>query len=230
MITTTRARPRFAFVTVAFVAIASFGANGSASECRAPEVHKNVSPVEVQTFVNNQGMNVLTFVGYSGAEYEDPAAMLDRASSVLKRFDPATTLVSIGATPQGIGGVYKVAKARGFKTMGIVSSLALQEHLDLSPCVDEVFYVRDSSWGGFVSGSKSLSPTSSALVSVSATVVGIGGGEAARDELLAARAAGKKTEFIPADMNHQLAREKAEKKGAAEPIDFRGAAHAALVQ
>jgi len=46
--------------------------------------------------------------------------------------------------------------------------------------------------------------------------------------MLAARRAGKPVTFIPADMNHEIAREKARKKGEAEPTDFRGSAHAAL--
>jgi hypothetical protein len=31
--------------------------------------------------------------------------------------------------------------------------------------------------------------------------------------------------FVPADMNHRIAREQAQAKGQAEPTDFRGAAH-----
>jgi len=74
-----------------------------------------------------------------------------------------------------------------------------------------------------------LSPTSSAIVRNSDALVGIGGGEVARDELLAARRAGKPVTFIPADMNHKLAREKARLKGLPEPKEFGGAAAAALV-
>ena len=53
----------------------------------------------------------------------------------------------------------------------------------------------------------------------------IGGGEVARDELVAARRAGKSVTFIAADMNHRIAIEKAAKKGEAPPTDFRGAAN-----
>ena len=73
-----------------------------------------------------------------------------------------------------------------------------------------------------------MSPTSSAIVYSSDALVGIGGGEVARDELIAARRAGKPMTFIPADMNHQLAREKARRKGQPEPTEFGGAAAAAL--
>jgi hypothetical protein len=51
----------------------------------------------------------------------------------------------------------------------------------------------------------------------SASIVGIGGGDVARDEMLAARNAGKSVLFIPADMDHQRAREKARKQGSPEP-------------
>jgi hypothetical protein len=65
-------------------------------------------------------------------------------------------------------------------------------------------------------------------VDVSDRLVAIGGGEVARDELVAARSAGKDTMFIPADMNHRIAIEKAAKKGQTPPTDFRGAADAAF--
>ena len=98
----------------------------------------------------------------------------------------------------------------------------------MSPCVDEVFFIKDATWGGRLPGSRHLSPTSAALVAVSHRVVGIGGGEVARDEMLAARAAGIPVRFLAADMNHAIARDKARNKGQAAPVDFRGAAHGAL--
>jgi hypothetical protein len=116
----------------------------------------------------------------------------------------------------------------GFTTMGIVSSLAQAERVALSPCVDYLFYVPDDSWGGRVRGGERLSPTSEAIVAVSSAFVGIGGGDVARDELSAARKRGKPVVFIPADMNHGLAREKARKRGEPEPTDFRGSAHTGL--
>jgi hypothetical protein len=97
----------------------------------------------------------------------------------------------------------------------------------LSPYVDHVFYVEDATWGGLLKGRR-LSPTSEAIVENSDIIVGIGGGEIARDELIAARRLGKKVRFIPADMDHQKARESARKKGVPEPADFRGAAQAAF--
>ena len=186
------------------------------------------TPRTVSEFVATSGMAMLTFVGYSGAGYEDEAAMRAQARQELARFDPARTIVNIGATATGIGAVYELARERGFFTLGIVSSLARDGGEALSPCVDAVFFVRDTVWGGRLPGLATLSPTSAAIVANSVAVVGIGGGEVARDELLAARAAGKSVRFIPADMNHRIALDKALSKGQPLPTDFRGAAHLAL--
>jgi hypothetical protein len=174
------------------------------------------------------GKQVLTFVGYSGGGYQDADVLVREASLILDRHDPARTLINSGGTAEGIGQIYALAKGKGFATLGIVSSLARQEQVPLSPWVDTVFFVPDGSWGGELPQGKGLSPTSGAMVRSSDAFVGIGGGEIARDELLAARRAGKPVTFIPADMNHQLACEKARRKGQPEPKEFGGAAAAAL--
>ena len=66
------------------------------------------------------------------------------------------------------------------------------------------------------------------LVSVSDRIVAIGGGDVARDEFNAARRLGKKSEFFPADMNHEIARARAARNKQPPPTDFRGALGAAL--
>jgi threonine dehydratase len=66
------------------------------------------------------------------------------------------------------------------------------------------------------------------MVAVSARLVAIGGGEVARDELLAAKALGRPVTFIAADMNHVAAVKKAAARGQPLPTDFRGAAHEAV--
>ena len=196
--------------------------------CDGPRVERDANLESIRAFVEGRRMAVLTFSGYSGAEYEDRAAMLTHASTVLDRHDPAKTVVSIGATAQGIGAVYELAKQKGFTTLGIVSTLARDEHVPLSPSVDHVFFIADDAWGGLEPGTDRLGPTSAAIVDLGAEFVAIGGGEVTRDEMLAARRAGKPVTFVPADMNHAIAREKARKRGEPAPTDFRGAAHGAL--
>ena len=201
---------------------------GAANACDGPREVREATLASIQSFIHGKKMTVLTLAGYSGAQYQDPGAMLERASRILEVQDPTKTLINIGATAEGIGAVYEIAKKKGFTTMGIVSTLARDERVTLSHCVDYVFYVQDSMWGGQVPGASRLSPTSAALVEVSAAFVVIGGGDVTRDEMLAARRAGKPVTFVPADMDHEIAREKAQKRGEPAPTDFRGSAHAAL--
>jgi hypothetical protein len=200
----------------------------SAAACDGPKEVREATSASIKDFANLKRMKILTFTGYSGAQYEDQSTMLELAERILTTLDPASTLVNIGATAEGIGQVYEVAKRHGFTTIGIVSTLARDENVPFSPCVDHVFLVLDNSWGGRLKDESRLSPTSAAIVANSSRLVGIGGGDVARDEMLAAREAGKPITFIPADMNHRLAIEKSRKRGQAEPIDFRGSAHTSL--
>jgi hypothetical protein len=91
-----------------------------------------------------------------------------------------------------------------------------------------VFYVKENRWGGKVPGTNHLSPTSAAIVEISTSFIAVGRGDVARDEMLPARQAEKPVIFIPADMNHKIARKKAQKKGQAEPTGFRGSVPYAL--
>lgn len=196
--------------------------------CTQTATVRDATVQEVKAFFDGQNKKVLTFAGYSGAGYEDEASMLEQAERVLSEYDSAETIVNGGATSEGIGAIYKLAKGKGFLTTGIVSTQAKKDNAELSPYVDYVFYVEDATWGGFVEGSQQLSPTSKAMVENSDIIVGIGGGEVARDEMIAARRSGKQVRFISADMNHQKARDKAQKKGLPAPTDFSGAAGAAF--
>jgi len=181
-------------------------------------------PADVRAFFAGKKMKVLTFFGYSGAGYEDPAAMRAAAARVLDEVDPTTTIVNIGATAEGIGEVYEIAKQRGFFTTGIVSTQARDQHVPLSPYVDVTFFVRDETWGGFLPGRKDPSPTSKAMVENSDALIAIGGGDVVRDELSYAQRLGKAVRFIPADMNHAVARAKATRNGQPPPTSFAGSA------
>jgi hypothetical protein len=217
----------FILILASAIALPAPGVTGPPGRKEAA-MAKTASAHRIKGFVKGTGKQVLTFVGYSGAGYEDPAAMLEAAGRILDRHPPARTLVNIGGTAEGIGAVYEQAKRKGFETMGIVSVLARKENLPLSPYVDRLFFVQDDTWGGRLPKSRKLSPTSAAIVGVSAELVGIGGGEVGRDELLAAKQAGKPVEFIPADLNHRKAIEKAAQKGLPAPTEFRGAVDAAF--
>lgn len=198
----------------------------TAAACKNTVSVREATVGDIRAFFEHENKKVLTFAGYSGAGYEDEASMLGHAERVLTEFDSAKTIVNAGATPDGIGAIYKLAKQKGFMTTGIVSTQAKQYNAELSPYVDHVFYVEDSSWGGFIEGTERLSPTSEAMVENSDIIIGIGGGEVARDEMIAAKRLGKEVRFIPADMNHQKTIEKAQKKGLPVPTDFKGAVDA----
>ncbi len=226
MFVMTHARP---FLGVGFAGTLFLLGNSTiGSACEPPKIIREATPAEIRAYFKGQHKTVLTLLGYSAADYEDKAALTAHVTEVLDRADPRTTIVNIGATPDGIGVVYELAKKRGFTTSGIVSTQARESKASLSPCVDVVFFVKDATWGGFVEGTERLSPTSTAMVDVSDRLVAIGGGEVARDELIAAKRAGKDVRFIAADMNHAIARERALKRGQPAPTDFRGAAAAAL--
>ena len=200
-----------------------------AAACSGPAEVREARPLAVKAQVLATGKAVLSFAGYSGAGYEDPKAMLSHAERALASRRPADTLVNIGATAVGIGAVYELAKRMGFTTIGIVSTQARDDKSARSPCVDLVFYVPDARWGGTLPGTDRLSPTSQAIVEASEAYVAIGGGDVTRDEALALQRAGRPVTFIPADMNHRIASDKARKANRPEPTDFQGSAHKALM-
>lgn len=187
---------------------------------RVVHVDDAASAVEM---IRSSGQKVVTFCGFSGAGYEDPVAVEHVLGEQLARFRPPDTTICAGATADGIGLVYPIAMHKGFRTIGIVSSLAQTENAIMSNDVEVVYVVKDATWGGR-QGTR-LSPTSNAMVGACDEMIGIGGGAVARDELEEARNRGKAVTFVPADMNHAMAVQKAEKAGEPAPTDFRGDAH-----
>ncbi len=187
-----------------------------------------VTPSEARQYFQDRGKKVVTFVGFSGSGYEDTDRLKQIIRQVLSTRSPETTIVNAGATVDGIGAVYEIAKDMGFKTAGIVSIQAKKEEAEISKHCDKVFFIEDASWGGLTADGKTLSSTSRAMVDCSDVVIGIGGGEVARVELLEAKRLGKKVDYFTADMNHQRAIDKARKKGQSPPTDFKGSADQAL--
>jgi hypothetical protein len=177
------------------------------------------------TRIREAGRSVVTFVGFSGSGYEDALAVERSIAKLLDELSPASTLICAGATPEGIGAVYPLAKNRGFTTIGIVSAIAEKEGATFSPDVDTVFVIADDTWGGLNADGK-LSQTSAVMVGAADEMIAIGGGDITRDEIAAAVAMGKKVRYIVADMNHAAAIRKAKEMRQPEPDDFRGPVHA----
>ena len=183
-----------------------------------------MTPVKAQTFFSAQGKTVLTFLGFSTA-YENENTMLQTVRFILSGYSPETTLVNIGATKGGIGVAYPLAKSLGFTTSGIVSTRALKDVEQISSAVDFICFIEDNQWGGKLPDSDALSPTSEAMVSCSDVMIGIGGGEITRDEMLAGKERGKPVYFYPAEVSHQWAIQRAKRKGLPLPDSFWGEAH-----
>ncbi len=188
-----------------------------------------MGPQEAVRQIRAAGKKVLTFFGYSGMGYEDEGRMLELTGKVLSRFSHATTMVNIGATEDGLGKIYRLAKDRGFETSGIVSTCSLDYPGQFSRHVDTIYLIQDQCWGGLVEGTGRLSPTSEALVLATDYAVGIGGNEISRDELLAVRQLGRPVVFFPADMNHKKLKKRLGKHANPTPQDFQGAAYQAFL-
>lgn len=183
-----------------------------------------MTPEKALAFFSTQRKTILTFLGFS-AGYENEDEMLQVVHVILSGHSPETTLINIGATAGGIGAAYPLAKSLGFSTTGIVSTKALDDGAVISEAVDHICFIADEQWGGKLPGSDKLSPTSKTMVDCSDVLFGIGGGEISRDEMVAAREAGKPVYFYPAEVEHAWAIQRAEKLGLPPPNSFWGEAH-----
>jgi hypothetical protein len=172
--------------------------------------------------IRDLGGRVVTFSGFSSNGYEDRAGMERIVSGILDELDATSDIVCSGATSVGIGAVYALAAARGFRSIGIVSANALREQVQFADDVKIVFVIADDTWGGFIDKHGTPSPTSRVMVDASDELIFIGGGDIARDEYEYASRV-KTPRFFAADMNHDLAIRKAMRQGQPPPSDFRGA-------
>lgn len=185
------------------------------SQVTLATVTQTATVAEVNEWFSGQDKWVVTFVGYSGTGYENGSQMLSIAAEQLRGLNPEEVIVNIGGTPDGIGGVYQLAKEMGFETTGIVSTQASKWEVPLSEHADRVFYVQDEAWGGYIEGTTTLTPTSEAMVDVSDRMVAIGGGDVANAEMNAFRNTqwhGAARNF-PVDANHDIVTNKLLRKG-----------------
>jgi hypothetical protein len=164
-----------------------------------------VKPIIKEVYGLNK--KVVLLMGYAELGYQDEAAMLKAVRSKLSELDPATHVVCSGATAQGIGKAYQVAKDMGFETIGIVSTLALSSAGSFSPFVDRIYIVNDNQWGGYIPGTHLAAPTTRAFLEVADIVLAIGGGNntAALLSIATKQYPDIKLTFVPADMNHKKA-------------------------
>ena len=183
-----------------------------------------MTPDEVHAFFKAYGKTVLTLFGYSSG-YEDETAMLQIVKEILSKHSTETTIVNIGASRGGIGAAYPLAKSMGFTTTGIVSTQVLDYLEEISNAVDHVCFIVDDQWGGKQPDSGELSPTSKAMVACSDILIGIGGNDIGRDEMLAGKEQGKPVHFYPAEVDHKWAIRRADRMGLSKPDSFRGTAH-----
>jgi hypothetical protein len=191
-------------------------------------IGRDMTPNETRVFFESIGKKVISFFGYS-QDYENEPALLNAAKDVLAQYSPETALVNTGAARGGIGAVYPIAKAMGFITTGIVSSLFLEYLDEISNAVEYVCIIRDNQWGGKLPDSNTLSPTSRAMIMCSDVLIGIGGNEISRDEMLAGKQDGKPVHFYPAEVNHESMTRRALELGLPKPESFWGAAHEAFI-
>jgi hypothetical protein len=183
-----------------------------------------MTPDKARMFFKSMGKTVATFFGYSSV-YENEKKMLTILKKALSEFSPETTLINFGVTQSGLGIIYPIAKSMGFTTAGIVCSLALENPAAISADVDYICFIKDTQWGGKLPNSNELCPTSQAMVTCSDILIGIGGGEICRDELLFGQKLGKPIHFYPAEINHEWWISRTKKLGLPHPESFWGAAH-----
>ena len=160
-----------------------------------------------------KGKQVLTFLGFGELGYEDPRRVRELMIGELSARSAARFLVNSGTLIRegghnGIADVYPLAKELGFETTGIHPSIALDHHQthSVSPYVDQAFFVHDESWGGCREDGHP-SPTLRTLLEVSHTVIVIGGGKHAAEEMEWFSKTSIPVTFHAAEMNHAMASE-----------------------
>lgn len=172
--------------------------------------------IDVHQYVGSK--KVLTLAGFSGTGYEHPQLMLNILEEILQTLNPNEVIVNIGATEEGIGAAYALAKRLGYPTMGIVSKLAQDYDVKFSEHCDYVFVVQDDCLGGKLPDGR-LSPTSELMVNSTTHFVAFGGGDVTRDEFFAAIQRSKSVKFLDFYMDTDKAISKARANGQMTPTD-----------
>ena len=81
-----------------------------ASAASASRVVQLTSADAAIALIRKTERSVVTFVGFSGAGYEDPRAVERAIAEVLDGLSPTSVVICGGATPEGIGAVYPLGE------------------------------------------------------------------------------------------------------------------------
>jgi hypothetical protein len=179
---------------------------------------------EIIELVKGLNKKVYTIFGYSALGYEDIEGLEKAVRTDLEVLGRDEYIINIGATEEGIGQMYKVAKEMGFKTIGVVSTQALSYSGRFSDYVDSIYIVNDDFWGGLVPGTTKLTETTKTYLGVSDIIAAYGGGQNTAITLKFAQELGISTTFKDFDMNHALA----EKVSKGQPAQYKGDAYFSL--
>ncbi|WP_163833611.1 hypothetical protein [Spartinivicinus ruber] len=168
---------------------------------------------EVKTTIENITANkrVIVFSGYSGlgyadatvyAEFNEPYLDLENTLSEIldkeiERYGKDNIVVVAGATEEGIGTVYGVAKSKNLTTLGIVSEEAEKYNVPIAEDCDNHVYVPDPSGTWKVldpNGESYMVNVAKGNASYKGKFYSLGGGDVTVTELQEAKSLGIKTE------------------------------------
>jgi hypothetical protein len=194
----------------------------------SPRLH---SVEEVISVFRGRPERVVTFLGFGELGYQDESAFVAVVERELTRFGPrdvvvnTATLITTGFA-RGVADVYEIARQRGFRTIGVYPSVSLEspDSHRISAFVQDVYFVQDGTWGGYLESSEIPSPTLSALTSVTTEAIAIGGGKHTAQELREFVARGTPARYYALDMNRAISREWYRLQGE-ESSDYRGQAY-----
>ncbi len=180
---------------------------------------------EAILLIKESNKKIFTLFGYSALGYERVDDIGVKIKEELMTLNKEEWIINIGATEEGIGFAYAIAKELGFTTMGVVSTQALSYSGRFSPYVDRIYIINDDFWGGFIPGTKKLADTTKVFLGVSDTISAYGGGENTAITLHEASILSIPIRFTEADMNHEKKDRVMLKKGEIKNNDtYRGEA------
>ncbi|MEK6774659.1 MAG: chemotaxis protein CheW [Bdellovibrionota bacterium] len=167
------------------------------------QIHWTEADAAIQ-IIQKKYKRIVTFGGNSTQGFADEKAVEQAVKLELKKYNPNEVVINGPGSEVGIGLVYRVAKQLGFRTIGIISEKT-GEPAKMSVSVDEVFVIKDHTWGGVDPETKTLSATTRTLLTVSEAYLAFAGGVITASEYEQARIMKKRTAFYRFEKNRSLA-------------------------